>query len=121
MSFSSKSPDKTQKVINKKIKKNKSKLYGCPINVKMCQIPSSLGFNTKTKANIISSSYFNLSLKNKTNLILKQVKNKNKQRTSISKLTNDINTNYYSLSITNNKTLSNNNNISNNNNNSNNY
>jgi len=120
MSFSSKSPDKTQKVINKKIKKNKSKLYGCPINVKMCQIPSSLGFNTKTKANIISSSYFNLSLKNKTNLILKQVRNKNKQRTSISKLTNDINTNYYSLSITNNKTLSNNNNISNNNN-SNNY
>ena len=121
MSFSSKSPDKTLKVINKKIKKNKSKLSGCPINVKMCQIPSSLGFNTKAKANIISSSYFNLSLKNKTNLILKQVKSKNKQRTSISKLTNDINTNYYSLSITNNKTLSNNNNISNNNNNSNNY
>ena len=116
MSFSGKSPKNIQKVIQQKIKQNKNKIYGCPINVKMCKIPNSLGFNTKTKANIISSSYFNLSLKNKANLILKQIKNKYKQKASISRLSNDVNTNYYSLSITNNKTNSINNNIISNNN-----
>ena len=116
MSFSGKSPKNIQKVIQQKIKQNKNKIYGCPINVKMCKIPNSLGFNTKTKANIISSSYFNLSLKNKANLILKQLKNKYKQKASISRLSNDVNTNYYSLSITNNKTNSINNNIISNNN-----
>ena len=116
MSFSGKSPKNIQKVIQQKIKQNKNKIYGCPINVKMCKIPNSLGFNTKTKANIISSSYFNLSLKNKANLILKQLKNKYKQKASISRLSNDVNTNYYSLSITNNKTNSINNNLISNNN-----
>ncbi len=116
MSFSGKSPKNIQKVIQQKIKQNKNKIYGCPINVKMCKIPNNLGFNTKTKANIISSSYFNLSLKNKANLILKQIKNKYKQKASISRLSNDVNTNYYSLSITNNKTNSINNNIISNNN-----
>ena len=116
MSFSGKSPKNIQKVIQQKIKQNKNKIYGCPINVKMCKIPNNLGFNNKTKANIISSSYFNLSLKNKANLILKQIKNKYKQKASISRLSNDVNTNYYSLSITNNKTNSINNNIISNNN-----
>ena len=108
MSFSGKSPKNIQKVIQQKIKQNKNKIYGCPINVKMCKIPNSLGFNTKTKANII--------LKNKANLILKQLKNKYKQKASISRLSNDVNTNYYSLSITNNKTNSINNNLISNNN-----
>ena len=116
MSFSGKSPKNIQNVIQQKIKQNKNKMYGCPINVKMCKIPNNLGFNTKTKANIISSSYFNLSLKNKANLILKQIKNKYKQKASISRLSNDVNTNYYSLSITNNKTNSINNNLISNNN-----
>ena len=114
MSFPNKSPDNNQKAILQKIRQCKSKICGCPINVKMCKIPNNIGFDTKTKTNLISSSYFNLSLKNKKNYILKKLKNKNNKKTSISRLGNDINTNYFTQSITNNKTNINNNIISNN-------
>ena len=120
MISSVKSLENTQKINQYKIKQYKYKLKGYPINVKMCKIPNGLVLGTKTKTNIISSSYFNLSSKNKKNLILKQLKNLNNTKTPISRITNDINTNYYSLSITNNKSISINNNLFSNNN-SNNY
>ena len=119
MSISVRSPDNPQKIIHQKIKKKENKIIGFPINVKMFKIPNGIGLVNKKRTNMISSSYFNLNLKNKTNLILRQIKNSKNKKTSISRLTNDINTNFYSLSITNNNSNSINNIISNNN--SNNY
>ena len=92
----------------------KFKGRGAPINVKMCQIPNNIGFHNKVKTNIISSSYFNLNIKNNANLLEAKEKNKN-NKNDINKLSKDIKTNYYSLIIPNNiKSNNNSNNITNN-------
>ena len=92
----------------------KIKERNAPINVKMCQIPNNIGFHNKVKTNIISSSYFNLNIKNKTNLLETREKNKNRKK-DINKLSKDIKTNYYSLIIPNNiKSNNNSNSITNN-------
>ena len=115
MSFSTKntiSNINRQKNITQKTNKNKDKIINGPINVKMCQIPNNIEFNNKIKANALTSSYFNLNLKNKSNLILnKGNKNNKKLRNN---LTNDFKTNYYSLIISNNRNINYSNNITNN-------
>ena len=100
MSFSIKRPINNQKDIHHIINQNKNRVCNGPINVKMCQIPNSIGFNNKIKANIISSSYFNLNIKDKSNI--NNFKNKNCKKAR-NKLNNDIKTNYYSLIIPNNR------------------
>ena len=100
MSFSIKSPINNHSDIpHMIINQNKNKVCNGPINVKMCQIPNNIGFNNKIKANIISSSYFNLNVREKTDNI---IKNKNCKKAR-NKLGNDIKTNYYSLIIPNNR------------------
>ena len=116
MSFSIKSPiNNNYKNIEQKKRKNAKKIYNALINVKMLQIPNCLGFNNKTKTNIITSSYFNMNLKNNNKNVLKQKKsnksnNNNIIKNDINKTNNDLKSNYYSLIIANNK----NNNLSNN-------
>ena len=115
MSFSTKNTINTikyQRNVFQKTNNHKDKKINGPINVKMCQIPNNTEFNNKIKANVITSSYFNLNLKNKSNLILnKEIIKSKKLRNN---LTNDIKTNYYSLIISNNRNSNKSNNISNN-------
>ena len=81
------------------------KINNAPINVKMCQIPHYIGFNNKPKASIITSSYFNINLKNKANLILnkRKVNNNNTNKNERNKTNKELKSNYYSLIIANNR------------------
>ena len=111
MSLSIKTPINIPKNNCLNINENKFKERNAPINVKMCQIPNNWGIHNKVKTNIISSSYFNLNIKNKTNLLLNKEKIK-KGKKDRNKLSKDIKTNYYSLIIPNNiKTNNNSNNV----------
>ena len=106
MSFSIKSPINNIKNIEQKKNKNAKKIYNALINVKMFQIPNCIGFNHKVKTNIITSSYFNMNLKN-NNKNLMNKKKTNKKNAGIkndrNKTNHDLKSNYYSLIIANNK------------------
>ena len=106
MSFSIKSPINNIKNVEQKKNKNAKKMYNALINVKMFQIPNCIGFNHKTKTNIITSSYFNMNLKNNNkNLLNKKKTNKNNAviKNDRNKTNHDLKSNYYSLIIANNK------------------
>ena len=97
MSFSIKNPINLHNNYTKKYQKTKKiKLINAPISVKASKMSNILGFDTKVKGNIISSSYFNLKIhKNKR-------KNQNNE-----KLKNENQTNYYSLLFDNNQNSNN--------------